>query len=59
VNGNFHDLKLVQGTLGHSTIGVTADVYVQQSENEIARATEFLTEGICAPTVPQRIAVAG
>jgi len=49
VNDRFHDLKLFQGTLGHSTIAVTSDVYVQQSESKIAKATEFLTKGICAP----------
>lgn len=58
VNERFHDLKLVQGTLGHSTIAVTAAVYVQQREGEIARATEFLTEGICDPAVTQEAAIA-
>ncbi|MEN3334193.1 MAG: integrase [Blastocatellia bacterium] len=51
-------LKLVQGVLGHSAIGVTSDVYVHLDETTIAEGTALLTEelfggfpSICDPTV--------
>lgn len=56
VDNEFGDLKLVQGTLGHSSIRTTADEYVQQSEAKVARLLTFWT--YLYPDVPQPVAVA-
>jgi len=47
------DLKLVQGTLGHSNIQTTANVYVHQSDSVRAEAGELLANAIFALTVPK------
>jgi integrase len=46
------DLKLVQGTLGHSNIQTTANIYIHQSEAVRAEAGEYLASEILAPSVP-------
>lgn len=58
IDNEFGDLNLVQGILGHSSIPLSADVYVQQSETKVAKATDFLAKEICAPTVPHQVPVA-
>ena len=37
INAKTRDLKLVQETLGHSQIGITANVYVHLDENAMGR----------------------
>jgi integrase len=45
------DLKLVQGTLGHSNIQTTANIYIHQSDKVRAEAGEYLAGEILAPLV--------
>lgn len=51
------DLKLVQGTLGHSQISTTSDVYVHLDPSIVGEGAEILAEEIlakCDLTVTQR-----
>jgi integrase len=55
-----HDMKLIQGLLGHSAISVTSDVYVHLDESAILEGTKLLTEEIlgiipsnCTLTAPK------
>ena len=42
------DLKLVQGTLGHSNISTTSDIYVHLDNEVISEGTEILAQEILA-----------
>ena len=51
------DMKLVQGTLRHSDISTTSDIYVHLSDQVLSEGSEILTEEIltnCDPTVTQK-----
>ncbi len=56
------DLKLVQSTLGHTTISMTSDLYVHLSEKVIGEGTEILADeilGNCVQTVTRKRKRAG